>query len=103
MQFKFKIQPYQTHAVDAVINVFEGQPKIENNLYTFDKGMISNAKKGLFDNTEDINGFGNAEIRLSENILLENINNVQYLNNIKESEKIVGRQLVESQFQGFLI
>ena len=26
MEFKFKIQDYQTEAVDAVVNVFEGQP-----------------------------------------------------------------------------
>ena len=87
MQFKFKIQPYQTNAVDAVVRVFEGQPKIENTLYTFDRGIISADKKSLFDDIEDINGFGNAEIRLSEENIFKNVKITQFLNNIKESEK----------------
>ena len=29
MEFKFKIMPYQTHAVDAVVNCFQGQPKCD--------------------------------------------------------------------------
>lgn len=98
MQFKFKIQPYQTNAVDAVVRVFEGQPKIENSLYTFDKGNISNDKKGLFDDIEVVNGFGNAEIRLSEENILENVKNTQYLNNIKESDKLIGRYRAENKY-----
>lgn len=45
MKFKFKIQQYQTDAVKSVINVFDGQPKIENVRYTRDLGVKK--KKGL--------------------------------------------------------
>jgi type III restriction enzyme len=29
MKFNFKIQPFQTEAVESVVRVFEGQPKQE--------------------------------------------------------------------------
>jgi hypothetical protein len=32
MKFKFKIQKYQADAVEAVVNVFEGQPAIVQQL-----------------------------------------------------------------------
>ena len=39
MRFKFKIQPYQTAAADAVSFVFEGQPKSEAFTYLRDLGV----------------------------------------------------------------
>jgi type III restriction enzyme len=39
MKFKFKIQDYQTHAVQNVIDVFKGQPKIDHVKYTRDLGI----------------------------------------------------------------
>ena len=38
MKFKFKVQPYQTDAVNAVIEVFNGQPKYEPLSYIRDLG-----------------------------------------------------------------
>ena len=38
MQFKFKIQPYQTEAARAVTDVFAGQPNIGASLYLRDLG-----------------------------------------------------------------
>ena len=38
MKFKFKIQDYQTEAVDAVVKVFEGQPFNDRVSYLRDVG-----------------------------------------------------------------
>lgn len=40
MKFKFKIQDYQTKAVNSVIDVFKGQPLINNVKYTRDLGIV---------------------------------------------------------------
>ena len=100
MKFKFKIQPYQTQAVEAVVSVFNGQPKIEDGTsvqYTIDKGIIKEEDKGLFDEIENT-GVSNAEIRLTAQSLKENINNVQLLNSIKISNELSGREIIENQF-----
>ena len=39
MKFKFKIQDYQTKAVESVIDVFKGQPYIDHVKYTRDLGI----------------------------------------------------------------
>ena len=38
MKFQFKIQKYQTEAVEDTVNVFRGQPKIEPKHYRRDVG-----------------------------------------------------------------
>jgi len=38
MKFNFKIQPFQTEAVDAVIRVFDGQSKQDRTNYRRDPG-----------------------------------------------------------------
>ena len=39
MKFKFKIQQYQTDAVDAVVRVFDGQPYQDHVSYRRDIGQ----------------------------------------------------------------
>ena len=41
MKFSFKIQQYQTDAVDAVARVFQGQPYNEGVSYLRDMGNLS--------------------------------------------------------------
>ena len=41
MKFNFKIQQYQTDAVDAVVNVFAGQPYSSGVSYIRDTGTLS--------------------------------------------------------------
>lgn len=41
MKLKFKVQPYQTEAVDAVIDCFDGQPRRKGVRYTIDPGEIT--------------------------------------------------------------
>lgn len=70
MKVKFKSQPYQTDAVDAVVDCFEGQPRQDVLKYTIDPGADRQAKM-------EVEGFGNAPVKLPEDVLLENIRKVQ--------------------------
>jgi len=70
MKIKFKLQLYQTQAVDAVVDCFTGQPRQDPLKYTVDPG--SNTQSQM-----DVDGFGNGAIKLTEVGLLENIGKVQ--------------------------
>lgn len=90
MKFKFKIQDYQTQAVEAVVKVFEGQPFNDRISYLRDlgnrKGVQTSVLKGdsnYYD--DDGGGFENAPIKLSDTRLLDNIRALQLKNNIKQS------------------
>ncbi len=85
MKFKFKVQPYQTDAVNAVIEVFNGQPKYEPLSYIRDLGK--NYQQSFSDD-DDI-GYKNAVIQLSDNQLLDNIRKLQSQSNIKMSDKLI--------------
>jgi len=87
MKFKFKIQDYQTEAVNAVVKVFEGQPFNDRLYYLRDLGKQTTPVQQTLDNIgEDFSsGFGNAPIELSDDKLLENIRALQFENNIKQS------------------
>jgi type III restriction enzyme len=108
MKFKFKIQEFQTEAVNSVINVFKGQPYISHAKYTRDLGVRKENKQISFINSneellaveqiaatymtnaeEKSDGFENAKIILSDDTLLHNIKGIQSGNNIKLSEKLV--------------
>ena len=95
MKFNFKIQPYQTQAVDAVIKVFEGQGAYHKPNYIRDIGKteaqarqlslsISDEKTLTLDSAFD-EGYSNQEIELSDERLLSNIHALQRENNIKRS------------------
>jgi len=89
MKFKFKIQEYQTRAVESVIKVFNGQLKYENTTYTRDLGKkINKEKQQAFNDDEDTTGYKNAKLKLNDDVLLKNINKIQFENNIKKSDKI---------------
>ena len=45
MEFKFTVLDYQTRAADAVVRVFDGQPKIEAQSYLRDVGTSSVDKR----------------------------------------------------------
>lgn len=109
MKFKFKIQDYQTNAVENVINVFKGQPFVDHVKYTRDLGIkaketeqvsfINNAEnridpkeieiKNNYEDIENSDGFENANIVLSDEELLKNIRDIQSINNINLSDKLV--------------
>lgn len=83
MEFRFKIQDYQTEAVQAVVDVFKGQPYNNGLSYKRDmgKGFVS-----LFD--EDSFGYGNNPVALDSSDLIHNITEIQRNSNIPQSESL---------------
>ena len=69
MKFRFKVQPYQTAAVKAVVDCFEGQPRQDGLAYRIDPG--SRRQVSAFEE-----GFRNATLIPSGEIF-ENIAEVQ--------------------------
>ena len=99
MKFNFKIQQYQTDAVDAVVKVFNGQGYHDKIEYIRDLGKIksngtqmtlnlNNDEAGYCDPSDDT-GYKNELIELSDEQLLKNIQTIQKQNNIKTSASLV--------------
>lgn len=92
MHFKFKIQPYQTAAADAVSGVFEGQPRDDAFAYLRDLGVTETYKgmQSIFGDgqLEAQEGYANAPLSLSGHELLRNINRVQSRNQVEESSEL---------------
>lgn len=84
MKFKFKIQQYQTDAVECIARVFDGEPCIDKTLYRRDIGKVDSPMLRL----ENGEGYSNHELVQSEGNLLENIRQLQLENDIKKSEKL---------------
>lgn len=102
MKFTFKIQQYQTDAVDAVVRVFQGQPYTASTSYMRDIGTLSNMSgqmrllPGLEDDTqleiEDLMseiGYKNEALQLTDEQLLQNIRSLQQESNIHQSDALV--------------
>ena len=86
MKFKFKIQQYQTDAVESTVNVFAGQPSKTNMQYRRDLGKQKQQLKAEFE--EEYVGYRNADVELSTSQLLENIHQQQVLNDIPLSPSL---------------
>ena len=82
MKFQFKIQGYQTEAVEDTVNVFRGQPKHDPKHYRRDVGKL--AKGTLFTEEEEA-GYRNADVELDKKQLLDNIRDIQVRNQIVPS------------------
>ncbi|MFI0354269.1 type III restriction-modification system endonuclease [Actinomadura sp. 9N407] len=91
MKLQFKVQQYQTDAVDSVVEVFDGQPKNGAISYQIDPGkLIPAANPALFETNErPDSGLRNAEIALSGAQLLENVHKVQRSRNLPLAGKLV--------------
>ncbi len=85
MNFQFKIQDYQTEAVESTVAVFNGQSHQDPLRYRMDLG---NSPQGMLPFEDDFNGFRNAELELSEQALLANIHDIQNKNQIKQSASL---------------
>lgn len=95
MKFNFKIQQYQTDAVDAVVRVFQGQGFHDKTKFIRDLGTM---KPGSYqiplsiveeDDPFNDTGYKNELVELSDEQLLRNIQNLQSQNNIKLSTSLV--------------
>lgn len=99
MKFNFKIQQYQTDAVDAVVQVFNGQNKYDRTSYIRDIGSKKYEQEQMTflsaDNEIELSdiindtGYKNEAIELTDEQLLENIRRMQTFNNIKLSSSLV--------------
>lgn len=96
MKFNFKIQQYQTDAVEAVARVFSGQPHYDKVSYIRDLGKPQANQQIRLAMTEDEDdllsetGYKNEAIALTDEQLLDNIRTIQNENNIKVSDKLIG-------------
>ncbi|MDE7245510.1 MAG: DEAD/DEAH box helicase family protein [Oscillospiraceae bacterium] len=91
MKFKFTIQPYQTEAVDSVVNIFAGQPFNDRFTYRRDAAAVKRTADSWLQSEEELYmGFANAHVQLSSQQLLENICKMQAQNNIMMSDKLTG-------------
>ena len=87
MQFRFKIQQYQTDAALAVTDVFSGQPNTGNAVYLRDVGTWQ--MQSLFDQQGEMSeGYGNAKVALSQQQLLDNLRKVQRRGRVQESASL---------------
>ena len=78
MKFKFKIQQYQTDAVQNTVDVFLGQPNRANTLYRRDlgRGGVQRTMEYEKDKSDD-DGYRNSDVELGNAKLLENLHAVQ--------------------------
>ena len=99
MKFNFKIQQYQTDAVDAVVRVFQGQGFHDRIGYIRDCGRVQaephQGTLGIPDEGADgidpldDTGYRNEAVELSDEQLLHNIQTLQSQNNIRLSTSLV--------------
>ena len=85
MKFKFKIQQYQTDAVERTVEVFEGQPSMGSLTYRRDLGKHTAT---LYDDELEM-GYRNSEIQLKPEEILANIRKAQAAGDIKLSDSLV--------------
>ena len=100
MKFNFKIQQYQTDAVNAVVKVFQGQGFHDKTGYIHDHRKIKpytglqtplgveGSDLEMYGSLNDI-GYKNENVELSDEQLFQNIRNLQSMNNIKLSASLV--------------
>lgn len=102
MKFTFKIQQYQTEAVDAVVRVFQGQPYTASTSYMQDTGTLpyTSGQTRFLPGSEEYTqieledlmnetGYKNEAVQLTDDQLLQNIRSLQQESNIHQSDALV--------------
>ena len=97
MKIQFKVQPYQTAAVDAVVDCFSGQPYQDAFSYKIDPGTTQTVEPtqqamqyGLPDADSAEHGFRNQPVVLTQKQLLDNIHSVQKQANLFQTAGLQG-------------
>lgn len=85
MKLKFKTQAYQSAAVQAVVDCFEGQPKASAESLSYRSSQAGVDAASLFSGS----GFKNADLVLTDAQMLENIRRVQRRQNLPLSDRMV--------------
>ena len=88
MKLKFKVQPYQTSAVESVVDCFAGQVNTSGITYRIDPGRVVKGKT-IGSTVETDTGFKNADIQLTDTQLIENIHAVQRRQNLPLSDTLI--------------
>lgn len=96
MRFNFKIQQYQTDAVDAVVKVFNGQGFYDRITYIRDIGKVMSVNQQMtfvtneYEDYDLLNdtGYKNEIVELSDEQILKNIQTLQSESNIKLSSSL---------------
>ncbi|HYD51141.1 MAG TPA: DEAD/DEAH box helicase family protein [Gemmatimonadaceae bacterium] len=83
MKLQFKIQQYQTEAVDAVVDIFAGQPYADGVKYRIDPGKAASATL-----LEDA-GLRNAEVTVPYPQLLTNVHAIQQARGLPPSKSLM--------------
>lgn len=93
MKFDFKIQGYQTDAVDNIIQVFKGE-QFQDCTYRFDHGSNKvrqrtlDTESGKGYDLDDELAYRNHPLTISNNQILENIRRIQNTDDIRTSESL---------------
>ena len=82
MKLKFKVQAYQTNAVESVVDCFVGQPRSDGISYRIDPGRSKQI-------TAEEAGFKNANLQIPKTEVLKNIQTVQRHQNLPISDKLI--------------
>ena len=98
MKLQFKHQMFQADAAQAVCDVFSGQPNVSLK-YDIDRGIsdkkdrqIKFGSEGLVDEEYiDFTGTKNSKIRILDEDILKNLNNIQRNSQIEPSNDLEGR------------
>jgi len=85
MKFNFKIQQYQTDAVESTVDIFAGQPSRDGFQYRRDLGKDA---AGMLLTETDYAGYRNADIELTDQQLLANVRGMQRIWSIPESKNL---------------
>lgn len=93
MKIKFKKQPYQSNAVEAVADCFTGQPLSSGIEYRIDPGKESAGPVQSFQAFDEMSGFKNASLAIPASALLENIQAVQRRQNLPISSSLVSTKV----------
>src|SRR6218665_3224903 len=91
MKLKFKTQPYQTAAVQAVLDCFKGQPpaSVQATRYRIDRGRAKTGSTETIFAQDMQDGFKNADLMLTDDGLLKNIIQVQRQQNLPQSDELI--------------
>jgi len=90
VKLKFKKQAYQIRAVEAVVNCFKGQPNTAGISYHIDPGVKQTDAQGYYQTNwlDEESGFKNNDLALTEQQILENIQQVQRNQNLPQNQSI---------------
>lgn len=109
LKLRFKTQEFQTQAVEAIVNCFEGQPFHSGLNYRMDLGKrVQNVEKhksgeqlllkNISDEEENDEAFKNNTIKISQEQLLENVQKVQKLQNSQNGQDLaISQKLTTSE------